>query len=88
MSLGVLGEYGKILLGFFHMRLNICIFSEKLKYFPSIRRRFCVAQTTLTWLYSSCTLKYFPRILTVRRKNGEYAERNYYFQQYLIKLKE
>ncbi len=26
-------------------------------------------------------LKYFPRILRVRRKNEEYAERNYLFQQ-------
>jgi hypothetical protein len=32
-------------------------------------------------------LIYFPRILPLRRKNEEYAERNLRFQQYLGTLK-
>jgi hypothetical protein len=33
------------------------------------------------------TLKYFPRILRIRRKNEEYAERKIHFQQCLGTLK-
>ena len=32
---------------------------------------------------STCTHRSFPRILQVRRKNDEYAERNFHFQQCL-----
>jgi len=53
-------------------------------------------EITLILLYSSCTLHYFPLIslnnaknftciLRIRRKNGENAERNFYFQQCLSK---
>jgi hypothetical protein len=69
MSLGVLGEYGKILLAFSPYAI---------KYFLLIFQ---------TSSYSSCTLEYFLHILRICRKNGEYTERNFYFQQRLTKLK-
>ena len=37
--------------------------------------------------YSPKALRYFPRILHIRRKNEEYAEINFYFQQHLASLK-
>jgi hypothetical protein len=37
--------------------------------------------------YSPYTLKYYPCILRVRRKNEEYAERNFHFPQCLGTLK-
>jgi hypothetical protein len=37
-----------------------------LKYFPCIRRRFCVLQTTLKSPYSPYTLTYFLRIRRIR----------------------
>jgi hypothetical protein len=79
MPLGVLGKYGKILLAFS---------PYVLKYFLRILRN---SLNTVLSAYSetvlctanfavfSCTLKYFPRILRLRRTNGEYAERNFYF---------
>jgi hypothetical protein len=37
--------------------------------------------------YSPYALRYFPRILRIFRKNREYSERNFYFQQHLVSLK-
>jgi len=84
MYLGILGEYGKILLEFSPYVLKLSAYlPKKFYYFPCIQRRFCV----LTSSYSSCSLRYFPHILRICSKNGKYAERNFYCQQCLIQLK-
>ena len=96
-----------------HLHVRIIpfrVFSEPnmFKYFPRIRRRFCVPQITLIChilhlrLNTFCVFseyaqilsaqspqvpKSFPRILQLRRKNEECAERNFSFQQCLGTLK-
>ncbi len=50
-----------------------------LRFFPRIWRHFCVPQTTLNLPCSPYTLKYFLCILRIRRKNEEYVERNFTF---------
>jgi len=49
------------------------------RFFPRILRQFCLPQRTLNLHYSPYMLKRFPRILRIRRKNEENAERNFHF---------
>jgi hypothetical protein len=41
------------------------------RFFPRILKRLCVPHTALDLPYCPYTLKYFPRILGIRRKNKE-----------------
>jgi hypothetical protein len=72
-SLGILGEYARSL--FLHVRLDsFRDYPNMFKYFPHIRRQFCLLQITLSSSYSPYVLSHFPHILRIRRNNEEKAE--------------
>jgi hypothetical protein len=62
----------------------LCIFASSPcthRFFQRILSRFCVPQAALNLPYSPFTLKNFPWIIWIRRRNEEYAEKKFQLQQ-------